>query len=544
VYNLPPPSPIDCLTEAYALMNSNLFNDQVGLRIKSHINGFATMLVFERRRALHEAHIRTLIQHGGLAFVQLSTIRCRALRLCTWFAEHPEIHVDKQLRWEDVGFDWAPKKVAKIRSLAPRRSPVPSYEPHLAITRIRSNTVDETDGSVQQRRLLSPHPRHLPSSADIPVPVTAPEVPSSPTPRKPSRLREVVQAQEDDRLTELHDGYEEFKTTGKRPERKSADAGPPTKRTRSSELSSYRPYSLPSTPDRTQTDADSAGGGPPNLSSSTTRRLGSTELFPDRYTVQKITAAPGRTPESARVSVAGGTRIGARDFTYSQATTFVQSEQVEPSRTPAPSDSDLSSHPSEQRFAARSDSSKISTASSTESSRARKAVAFKLNQDKSRVELNSGKSTASVGSASTAGNLFKDVVNVFSPSNSKRSAEDVTRRLSKSPIRRESGPGQAGGSESSEAIEGERPVSPSSKRRRENFVPLLPWKKQQKQRLVESDAAPTAEMSGLGVLPEPDEDLVQQSSKESAIEGDQESHSNPLPEDSPPKECESRKPHS
>jgi hypothetical protein len=151
-----------------------------------------------------------------------------------------------------------------------------------------------------------------------------------------------------------------------------------------------------------------------------------------------------------------------------------------------------------------------------------------------------------VGFTSAAGNLFKDVVNVFTPSSSKRSAEDVTRRLSKSPTRRESGAGRAGGSEfsSGEAVEGESPTSSTSKRRRENSVPLLPWKKQQKQRQVESDAAPTAEMSKLGILPEPDENSAQQSSKEGTIEGDQESHGNPLPESAYPTESESRKPHS
>jgi hypothetical protein len=475
VYNLPPPDPVGCLIEAYTLVNSNIFNEQVQLGVKSLINGFAAMLVFERRRALHEARIRTLIEHGALAFVQLSTKRCKALRMCTWLVEQPKIAVDKELRWEDVGFDWVPKKVAPIRSQAPSRSPVPSYEPNLAITRVRS-TVDETDGSVQQRRLLLPHPRHLPSPADIPAAVTAPEVPSSPTPRDPSRLREVVQAQDDERLTKLHDGFEEFKKTGKRPEKQSAEGGPSTKRNRSSELSSYRPYSLPSIPSRTRAGTESAGGGPPSLSSSSTRRLGSTELFPDRYTAQKVTAAPGNTPEGPRVSVVNGTGIGARDFAYSQATTFVQSEQVETSKSAAPPDSERASHISPRRSAARSDSSEISTASSTESSRARKALALKLNQDKSRVELNSEKSRASVDFTSAAGNLFEDVVNVFTPSNSKRSAEDVTRRLSKSPTRRKSGPGHAGGSESSsgEAVGEESPVSPSSKRRRENSVPLLP----------------------------------------------------------------------
>jgi hypothetical protein len=505
------------------------------------------MLVFERSPAVHEARIRTVLDHGALVFLQLSTIRCRALRMCTWFVEHPEIPVDKELRWEDVGFDWMPKKVSNVRKSVPRRAPVPSYQPNLAIARVRSMSREEEAGeSLQQRRLWLPHPRHLPSPTDLPVAATVPEAPSSPTPRKPSRLREVVQAQDDERLTELHDGFEEFKKTRKRPERKSAEESPPTKRYRSSELSRYRPYSLQSSPSPAQIGTNSAGEGSPSLPLSAARRLGSTELFPDRYAAQKVTAAPGNTPEGPRVSVANGPGIGTRDFAYSPTTKFVQYEQAEHRETAAPADSDRSSQPSPRRSAARSDSSELSSVSSTESSRARKALALKLDQDKSRVELNSGKSTASVGFTSAAGNLFKDVVNVFTPSSSKRSAEDVTRRLSKSPTRRESGAGRAGGSESSsgEAVEGESPTSPTSKRRRENSVPLLPWKKQQKQRQVESDAAPTAEMSKLGILPEPDEDSAQQSSKEGTIEGDQESHGNPFPESAYPTESESRKPHS
>jgi hypothetical protein len=544
---LPPPDPIDCLTEAYILANSDIFKEQVGLRVKFHISGFATMMVFERSSALLEARIRTLIDYGALIFVQLSTIRCMALRMCTWFVEHPEITVDEELRWEDVGFDWMPKKVSNVRRSLPRRAPVPSYQPNLAIARVRSMSREAEAGeSLHQRQLWLPHPRHLPSPTDVPVAAMAPEAPSSPTPRKPSRLREVIQAQNDERLTELHDRFEEFKKTGKRPERKSVEESPPTKRYRSSELSRYRPYSLQSSPTPAQVSTNAAGDGSPSLSLSTARRLGSTELFPDRYAAQKVTAAPGNTPEGPRVSVANDRGIGTRDFAYSPTTTFVKYEQGEHPEIAAPSDSDRSSQSSPRRSAARSDSSDLSSVSATESSRARKALALKLDQDKSRVELNSGKSTASVGFTSAAGNLFKDVVNVFTPSSSKRSAEDVTRRLSKSPTRRESGAGRAGGSEfsSGEAVEGESPTSSTSKRRRENSVPLLPWKKQQKQRQVESDAAPTAEMSKLGILPEPDENSAQQSSKEGTIEGDQESHGNPLPESAYPTESESRKPHS
>lgn len=393
------------------------------------------------------------------------------------------------------------------------------------------------------------------------VPLEAPQ--AFPALRKPSPLRRVVQAQDDDQLTKLHDDFEVFRRTGKRAEAKITDERPPIKRNRSSDQSSYKPYSLSTILNPTEADERSANKKSLYLNPAVAKtpikansrsanrksfclnppianRLGSSELFPDRYIPQQSNPAPSKIPDLARDSVANNNDppVATRDFAYP---TFRPQMPLSEAWGPKLPTSSHSPKTSPRRAAARSNSSDVSSASSTESSRARKALDVRLSQDKSRVELNNGKSKASVGFTSTAGAIFRDFVNIFTPSGGKEMAEDVTRQLSQSPRR-------DGRSESEFLGEdaGDDRVGSSSKRPRENSVPLVSSRKQQKQRMIDNDAALRAISGNLGILPLPSEyheGVAALSSREGAIEDDQELHGNPSPKSHYPSSSESRKSH-
>ena len=163
------------------------------------------------------------------------------------------------------------------------------------------------------------------------------------------------------------------------------------------------------------------------------------------------------------------------------------------------------------------------------------------------MELNSGKSTASVGMSSNSPSLFRSFVNALSPSGGKSSAEDKTRKLDKSPTRRGSRAGRGSVSESSldGASEGGGGlVRSSSKRSRANTVPASSSKRQQKQRQTDDETAPAALLEGIGILPEPENDEASTTSspKEGTTEGGEESHSNRASTSVYPAESESRKP--
>lgn len=366
----------------------------------------------------------------------------------------------------------------------------------------------------------------------------------------------MVQAQEDERLTELHNDFEKFRITGKQPDRKHTSERSGAKRYHS-ELSDYRPFSEPPTTNRAQAGAGPVPFGPLGSDLPAAKRLRSTELFPDRYQVGEPTSTQDPIQTKARDSVGEGTDlpvhstsegagVSIRDFAYSKDNTAASLAESGQETHFLQSDAELSSVSSSRRSAARSDSS-LSSVSSTESSRARKALELTLSEDKRRVELNKGKSTASVGITNNSPSLFRSFVNAISPSSSKSSAEAVTRKLSETPTRRESRARRESGSESSldGASEGGGLVRKSSKRSRANTVPALSSKRQQKQRQTDDNSASTALLSGIGILPEPSdssESSRESSPKEVATEVVEELRSNQESPSVDPAESESCKP--
>jgi hypothetical protein len=522
------------------MMGMNLFAPQSISEHVSYVNALVNVLACNKSALVRELYVRAMLQWQLPAYVQLATIRTRAFKFELWLDDHPNVDVADFVRWDDAGYDWTvPFMVKRPRSRTKLRSSTPRDEMNLLVYRVRE--MDHvTDDNLQQRQLRLPSPRHLPSTEDPPSPVmallgppllTAPR--RDPTPESPSKLRTMVQAQGDERLTKIHANFEEFRRTGKQPARESIEEGPPTKRYRPSEMSDYRPYSMSPTPPRAQAGTapilnDQLGSHLP-----TAKRLGSTELFPDRYQARKDTPATDETQTKDQDSFGEGTGISTRDFAYTEDNTAAPHVDAEQGTVSAQLSPEPPSIPSSRRAAARSDSS-LSSVESTESSRARKAHAVKLSQDKSRVELNSGKSTASVGFASNASSLFQNSVNAILPSSSKTSAEDVTRELSKNPTWRDTRNRRERGSESSldGASEGEGLARRSSKRFRENTVAASPSKRRQKQHQTDGNTAPIASLPGLGILPEPSEPCetsTTSSSKEGAIEGDGELRSNQVP---------------
>lgn len=386
----------------------------------------------------------------------------------------------------------------------------------------------ERDDLLQKRQRQRPHPRHLPDAEDFPGLIATPKTPSGDhTPRKSSRLKKMVQVQEDGDLVEMYDDFEEWRTTGKRPEQGQADEILLSKRYLPLNSSSYRPYSLYSTPTRFPANPASISAASVGLESPASGRLGSSELFPDRYQAQNAIAVPYNMPGKTRDSVIDGAGVSC-DPTGPQAATS----------TPAKESAN-------RRNAARSDS-EMSSVSSTESNRDRKALAVKLNEAKSRVELANGKSTASIGFTSTAGALLRNIANVFSPSSGKTSAEDVTRQLSKSPTRRRNTVSHDGRLEASLDNEkkGNGSVNSSMKRSRQNSAIGASSRKRQ-QRSSTDNETPISPQE-LGILPSPSgpvEALPMPSEKEGTIEGGEEAHNNALQETNHPypKDSESHK---
>jgi hypothetical protein len=551
------------------MMNLNLFEQQLSTETTSHANALVRIMAHDTSISLRQRWIHVLVQNRLMAFLQLASIRCTALKFEMWLINHPEVTLDEDveeedLRWEDAGYDYdLPGMTRESQRRTKSRSPGYFDDSKLPVSRVRSMD-HPTDQLLQQRQLLLPSPRHLPSTEDSPSPVkallSAPALMAprrDPTPEFPSRLREMVQAQEDEKLTDLHGDFEKFRITGKQPDRKPIEERLGAKRYHS-ELSDYQPFSVPPTTNRTQAGAGPVPFDPLGSDLPAAKRLRSTELFPDRYQVAEATSMQDPNQIKARDSVGEGTDlpvrastsegagVAIRDFAYSKdntAASLAESGQETPSLQ---SDPEPSSIPSSRRSAARSDSS-LSSVSSTESSRARKALELTLSEDKRRVELNKGKSMASVGITNNSPSLFRSFVNAISPSSSKSSAEDVTRKLSETPTRRESRARRESGSESSldGASEGGGLVRKSSKRSRANTVPALSSKRQQKQRQTDDNSAPSALLSEIGILPEPSdssESSRESSPKKVATEVVEELRSNQESPSVDPAESESCKP--
>lgn len=558
------------------MINMNFFGQPSNTETQSHVNRLVGIMAKSNSRELRRKWMRALLGSGLLEFVKLAAMRCTALKFEMWLMDDPEILLDEDvteedLRWEDAGFDWTCRGYTRESQYRTNlRSAGYLDGSKLRVSRVRKmNHRADPFELLQQRQLRLPSPRHLPSAEEPPSPVMSLLIAPvfmgprrDPTPEFPSKLREMVQAQGNEKLTEMHGDFEKFRITGKQPERKDTEERSGTKRYRQSETSGYRPYSISPTKTRTQAGTgtalvDSAGSELPAA-----KRLRSTELFPDRYQAGEATSAPDAIQTKARDSVGEstnvpirdsavkpqGTGISTRDFAYPEDSTATALEDREQAKPPAQSGPEPSSVPSSRRSAARSDSS-LSSVSSTESSRARKALALNLSEDNKRVELNKGKSTASVGMSSNSPSLFRSFVNAISPSNSKTATEDVAKKPSKSPTRRGSRAGRQSGSESSldgASDGGGRLTRSSSKRARANTVPASSSKRQHQRRQIDGDAALVAPLPGVGILPEPSEsceDSKAPSLKEGTTDGVvEESHSNPASTSVDPAESEFCKP--
>ena len=291
------------------------------------------------------------------------------------------------------------------------------------------------------------------------------------TPPGPSRLRETVQAQENEKLTKVYEDFERFRLTGKQPTRSIAATELQVVQYFPLGSSTYRPVSMPpnaSDPMRRGRRQDFTDG----TQNSTSRRLGSTDLFPDRYRQEP---PPGEASTEARDSIAEDRKPATRDSVASQDIRVPPDPQPESRRSAANSEG--------------SDGSDRSSASSTESSRARKSLAYRLDKDKAAWSPNASKSAASVSFAGFK-NVMRSIANTFLPSGGKSEAEHVTRELSRSPGKPGDSAGRKGGSDTHQAVENTRPVSSNRRHSRKKTIAALP---------LELDTS----VERLGILPSP-----------------------------------------
>lgn len=288
------------------------------------------------------------------------------------------------------------------------------------------------------------------------------------TPPGPSRLRETVRAQEDERLSKVHRGFERFKVTGKQP-----PVAVPTSRSPQipqycpTASSTYRPFSMPPN----TTDLMRRDGGQGSSSATPPRRLGSTDLFPDRYRQE---SRPVRAPTKARDSIVEDPKPATRDLAPSE-------DSPNPPHPP----------PRSRRSAAKSDGSDLSSTSSTESSRARKALAYSLDKDKAAWSPNASKSSPSVSFAGFR-NAVRSIANRVLPAVSNSEAEHVTKELSRDPKASGARDDHDSLPYTEQAVENARPVSSNRRRSRKISAAASP---------LELDTS----IEGLGILPSPEE---------------------------------------
>jgi hypothetical protein len=296
------------------------------------------------------------------------------------------------------------------------------------------------------------------------------------TPPGPSKLRETVQAQGDEKLNKVYRDFERFRITGKQPPVSVPIGGPQITQYSPLGSSTYRPFSAPlnvTDPMRRDGRQDASGG----TRISTSRRLGSNDLFPDRYRQE---SRPVVASTEARDSIVEDNRKPAtRDSAPARDSIADESPKT---ATPdsAPSvdtsvDASIPPYPQSEidsrRAAAKPDGSDRSSTSSTESSRARRrSLAYSLDKDKAAWSPNVSKSTASVSFAGFK-NAMRTLANTFMPPGDKSEAENLTRELSLSPRRfGDRADGRGYDSDTEQAGENARPVSSSRRRSRKNTV--------------------------------------------------------------------------
>jgi hypothetical protein len=292
------------------------------------------------------------------------------------------------------------------------------------------------------------------------------------TPPGPSRLRETVQAQGDEKLNKVYKDFERFRITGKQPPVSVPIGGPEIAQYSPLASSTYRPFSAPlnvTDPTRRDGSQDSSSTA---QNSGTSRRLGSTDLFPDRYRQE---SPPVVAPTEARDSLVEDPKIASRDSAPEARDSVAEENPKTATPDSAPSvDASVPPCPQSEidsriaaRAATRSDGSDRSSTSSTESSRARKSLAYSLDKDKAAWSPNASKSTASISFAGFK-NAVRSIANTFMPSSDQSEAEHVTRELSRSPRRSGDRAGHIDVSDTEQARENARPVSSSRRRCRKN----------------------------------------------------------------------------
>jgi hypothetical protein len=297
------------------------------------------------------------------------------------------------------------------------------------------------------------------------------------TPPGPSRLRETVQAQGDEKLNKVYKDFERFRITGKQPPVSVPIGGPQITQYSPLASSAYRPFSAPfNVTDPTRRDGWQDPGGL-TQNSGTSRRLGSTDLFPDRYRQE---SRPVVTSTGARDSIVEDPKPATTDSAPEARDSIAENPKTA-TPDPAPSkdaSKDASIPPYTQSVidsrreriaAAKSDRSDRSSTSSTESSRARNSLAYSLDKDKAAWSPNASKSTASISFAGFK-NAVRSIANTFMPSGDKSEAEQVTRELSRSPRRSGDRAGRVDDSDTEEVGENARPASSSRRRSRKEVA--------------------------------------------------------------------------
>jgi hypothetical protein len=307
------------------------------------------------------------------------------------------------------------------------------------------------------------------------------------TPPGPSRLRETVEAQGNEKLNKVHRDFERFRVTGKQPPVSVPIGGPQVTQYCPLGSSTYRPFSAPpNVTDPTRRDERQGPSGETRYP--TSRRLGSTDLFPDRYRQESpsviapieardsiVAESPKSAPDSAPQDDASAPPDDASLPSYQQSeadsrkarANFAGSDSAPPA-TPDSAPPDHASVPprpqsgnDSRRDRANSNGSDRSSTSSTESSRAQKSL--RLDKGKAGWSPNASKSTASLSFAGFK-TAVKNIANTLVPTGGKSEAETLTRELSRSP--RMSGDRAGRGDDGYETDQGDENARPASSSRR------------------------------------------------------------------------------
>lgn len=161
------------------------------------------------------------------------------------------------------------------------------------------------------------------------------------------------------------------------------------------------------------------------------RRLLSSELIPDRFKYGQVNPSPTQ-PANAKVSRSTAQGKLVQEVAELHIGTLMNGSSATAENDffhGAPASMFGPNNHASRRAAAHSDSDR-SSVSSTESSRARRALAFTLDNDKASSLPKAAKATSSIG-FSGVGSLFKNMVNSILPASPRSSAGGSKRKLSR-----------------------------------------------------------------------------------------------------------------